>query len=211
MNNDKKKILPLVCQAILNAGGDYVLPAKMNQESLFCAIEKLFQDTPDAADTDLRIHPVLGEPYDIHKTVEKAHGRLETRCLKASTSLNEYLDCPGVSQVFQYSYSYKDLNTGEEKHKIHYGITSLSPKKASAERLLSLRRGHWSIENKSHWMRDTLLGEDTSSVRCGAIPQVMAALRNTALSVFRFTGATRIADMMKYYASNPKLAVNIIK
>ena len=199
------------CQAIINAGGDYVLPAKKNQESLFCAIEKLFQDTPDAADTDLRIHPVLGEPYDIHKTVEKAHGRLETRCLKASTSLNEYLDWPGISQVFQYRYSYKDLNTGEEKHKIHYGITSLSPKEASAERLLSLRRGHWSIENKSHWMRDTLLGEDTSPVRCGAIPQVMAALRNTALSVFRFTGATRIADMMKYYASNPKLAVNIIK
>ena len=39
----------------------------------------------------------------------------------------------------------------------------------------------------------------------------MAALRNTALAVFRFTGATRIADMMKYYASNSKLAVNIIK
>ncbi len=53
---------------------------------------------------------------------------------------------------------------------------------ASAERLLSLRRGHWSIENKLHWMRDTLLGEDTSPVRCGAIPQVMAALRNTVLS-----------------------------
>ena len=199
------------CQAIINAGGDYVLPVKMNQKSLFSAIEKLFQDTPDTADTDLRIHPVLGEPYDIHKTVEKAHGRLETRCLKASTSLNEYLDWPGVSQVFQYRYSYKDLNTGEEKHKIHYGITSLSPKEASAERLLSLRRGHWSIENKSHWMRDTLLGEDTSSVRSGAIPQVMAALRNTALSVFRFTGATRIADMMKYYASNPKLVANLIK
>ena len=116
-----------------------------------------------------------------------------------------------IPQVFQYRYSYKDLNTGEEKHKIHYGITNLSPKEASVERLLSLRRGHGSIENKSHWMRDTLLGEDTSPVRSGAIPQVMAALRNTALSVVRFTGTTRIADMMKYYASNPKLAVNIIK
>ena len=131
--------------------------------------------------------------------------------MKASTSLNEYIDLPGVSQVFQYRYSYKNPNTGEETQKIHYGITSLPLEEASAERLLSLRRGHWSIENKSHWMRDTLLGKDTSPVRCGAIPQVTAALRNTALSVFRFTGATRIADMMKYYASNPKLAVNIIK
>ena len=59
-------------------------------------------------------------------------------------------------------------------------------------------------------MRDTLLGEDTSTVRCGAIPQVMAALRNSPLSVFRFAGVTRIADTMKYYASKPKLAVNLI-
>ena len=121
--------------------------------------------------------------------------------MKASTSLNEYIDLPGVSQVFQYRYSYKNPNTGEETQKIHYGITSRPLEEASAERLLSLRRGHWSIENKSHWMRDTLLGKDTSPVRCGAIPQVTAALRNTTLSVFLFTGATRIADMMKYYAS----------
>jgi hypothetical protein len=113
--------------------------------------------------------------------------------------------------VIQYRSTYKNLKTGEETHKVHYGITSLNPEAASAERLLTLRRGHWSIENKSHWMRDTLLGEDASPVRCGAIPQVMAALRNTALSVFRFTGVTRIADTMKYYASNPKLAVNMIK
>jgi hypothetical protein len=113
--------------------------------------------------------------------------------------------------VIQYRYTYKNLNTAKETHKVHYGITSLNPEAASAERLLTLWRGHWSIENKSHWMRDTLLGEDASPVRCGAIPQVMAALRNTALSVFRFTGVTRIADTMKYYASNPKLAVNMIK
>ncbi|MDE0318179.1 MAG: hypothetical protein OXM61_25135 [Candidatus Poribacteria bacterium] len=55
-----------------------------------------------------------------------------------------------------------------------------------------------------------VLGEDVSPVRCGGIPQIMAALRNTALSVFRFSGITRIADKMKYYASKPKLAVNLI-
>ena len=88
--------------------------------------------------------------------------------------------------------------------------SSLKPEEASAERLLTLRRGHWSIENKSHWMRDMFLEEDVSPVRCGAIPQAMAALHNTALSAFRFAGITRIADKMKYYASKPKLAVNLI-
>ena len=153
----------------------------------------------------------MREPIAIHETTEKSHGRLQTRCLKASTSLNDYLDWPGIAQVIQYHWTDKNLKTGEETHKVHYGRTSLNPEEASAERLLTGQRGHWSIENKSHWMRGTLLGEDASPVRCGAIPQVMAALRNTALSVFRFTGVTRIVDAMKYYASNPKLAVNMIK
>jgi len=113
--------------------------------------------------------------------------------------------------VIQYRYTDKYLKTGEETTKVHYGITSLTPEAASAKCLLEIRRGHWSIENKSHGMRDTLLGEDASPVRCGAIPEVMAANRNTALSVFRFAGITRIADKMKYLASKPKLAVNLIK
>ena len=196
------------CHAIIEGDGDYLLPVKDNQPDLLGAIEKLFQDIPDTlCDTT---HPILGDPIYIHETVEKSHGRLQTRCIKASTSLNDYLDWPGIAQVIQYRYTYKNLKTGEERHKAHYGITSLNPDEASAKRLVALRRGHWSIENKSHWMRDTLLGEDASPVRCGAIPQVMAALRNTALSVFRFAGITRIADKMKYYASKPKLVVNLI-
>ena len=186
-----------------------MLPVKDNHPDLLDAIEKLFQDVPDTLSEDIT-HPVLGEPIHIHETVEKSHGRLQIRCIKASASLNAYLDWPGVAQVVQYRYTYKKPNTKEETHKVHYGITSLKPEQASAERLLALRRGHWSIENKSHWMRDVLLGEDTSPVRTEAIPQVMAALRRTALSVFRFAGITRIADKMKYYASKPILAVNMI-
>ena len=197
------------CHAIIGANADYVLPVKNNHPDLYTDIQELFQGVPDTLSEDTT-HPLLGHPIYAHETTEKSHGRLETRCLKASTSLNEYLDWPGIEQVFQYHYSRKNLNTGEEKVKVHYGITSLSPGEASAERLLELRRGHWSIENKSHWMRDTLLGEDTSSVRCGAIPQVMAALRNAALAVLRFAGVTRIADEIRYLVSKPKLAVNLI-
>ena len=113
--------------------------------------------------------------------------------------------------MIQYRYIHKNPNTGEETTKVNYGRTSLTPEEASAEHLLELRRGHWSIENKSHWIRNTQLGEDASSVRCGAIPQVMAeTLRNAALAVLRFAGVTSIADKIKYYASKPLLAVNLI-
>ena len=49
-------------------------------------------------------------------------------------------------------------------------------------------------------MRDTLLGEDTSSVQGGAIPQVKAALRNTALSVSDSKELHGFVDMMEYYS-----------
>ena len=143
---------------------------------------------------------------------DKEHGRLETRCLKASTALNAYLkDWPGLAQVIEYRTIRKNMHTGKETHKVQYGITRLDPKEASAERLLTIRRGHWSIENRVHWMRDTIFGEDASPVRCGVIPQVRAAMRNTAMSVLRFAGYTAIADATKYFASKPKLTVNLIK
>ena len=188
------------CEQVVDAGGDYMQPVKKNQKFMFWAIETLFQSDKD----------LLSDDAAACETYEKGHGRLETRCLKTSTTLNHYLDWPGLAQVIQYRYTYKNMCTGKETHKVHYGITSLQPAEASAERLLTLRRGHWSIENKSHWVRDTVLGEDASPVRCGAIPQVMAALRNTALSVLRFAGYTAISDTIKYLASKPKLAVNLI-
>ncbi len=134
------------------------------------------------------------------------------RCLKASTALNAYLtDWPGLAQVIEYRQVRKNMRTGEETHKAQYGITSLSPEEASAERLLTIRRGHWTIENKVHWVRDYVFREDVSPVRCGAIPQVIAAMRNTAMSVLRFAGHTAIAKATRYFASKPKLAVKLIK
>ena len=61
-----------------------------------------------------------------------------------------------------------------------------------------------------HWVRDTVLGEDASQARTGSIPEVMAALRNTVLSVLRFNGHTKIAETLRFFAANPKLAVKLM-
>ena len=90
-------------------------------------------------------------------------------------------------------------------------LICIRPEEASAERLLTGLRGHWAIENKVHWVRDVVFREDVSPVRCGAIPQVMAAMRRTAMSVLRFAGYTAIAKATQYFASKPKLTVKLIK
>ena len=128
------------CQEIIEGNGDYVLPVKNNHPDLCDDIQKLFQDVPDTLSEDTT-HPQLGDPIYTHETFEKSHGRIETRCLKASTSLNAYPDWPGIEQVIQYRYIHENPNTAEETTQVHYGITSLTPEEATAERLLELRRG----------------------------------------------------------------------
>ena len=91
-----------------------------------------------------------------------------------------------------------------------YGVTSLSPKRVRPEGLLRLVRQHWQIEHQLHWVRDVTFDEDRSQVRCGRIPQVMAAFRNTAIGVMHWAGETNIAAACRRFAAQPWLAFALI-
>ena len=90
------------------------------------------------------------------------------RRLTASSALADYLNWPGLQQVFEIERTVTYKRTGQQRREVVYGITSLPPPRTDAARLLSLVRQHWSIENKSHWVRDVTYDEDRSQVRCGA-------------------------------------------
>ena len=100
--------------------------------------------------------------------------------------------------------------TGQERAEVVYGVTSLRPERATPGRVLELVRGHWAIENKSHWVRDVTFDEDRSQVRCGNIPQVMAALRNTTIGLLRLAGHTNIAAACRRLAAQPAQALGLI-
>ena len=55
-------------------------------------------------------------------------------------------------------------------------------------------------------MRDVTLGEDASRVHKGGGPQVLAAVRNAALTWLRSKGETNIAQAVWHYAQYPVLA-----
>lgn len=48
---------------------------------------------------------------------------------------------------------------------------------------MHLLRGQWTIENTVHYVRDFSYDEDRSTVRSGRGPQVMATLRNLAITL----------------------------
>ncbi|HKS44178.1 MAG TPA: hypothetical protein VJT49_03485 [Amycolatopsis sp.] len=59
-----------------------------------------------------------------------------------------------------------------------YAVTSLTAEQARPAELAAYIRGHWTCENKLHWVRDVTLGEDLSRVRTGGGPRMMASLHN---------------------------------
>ena len=80
------------------------------------------------------------------------------------------------------------------------GVTSLTVSQATPERILSLNRGEWEIENRLHYVRDMTYDEDRSQVRKGNRPQAMAGIRNLAISLLRLAGANSIAAATRYFA-----------
>jgi len=136
---------------------------------------------------------------DTVTTLDKGHGRRERRTLKATTALNEYLDWPGVAQVGQVESEV--VKDGKITQETRYFITSVSRSVADAGQLLKWARGHWSIENRSHYVRDVTMGEDSSRIRKRSGPQVMAAMRNATIGFLRTTGVANVAEALRRNAS----------
>lgn len=149
----------------------------------------------------------------LHRAQEttRGHGRLEVRDLTASADVPVgYLGFPSIAQVFCLTREVLVKKTGQLRQETVYGITSLSVSEASASRLLSLVRGHWTIENRSHYVRDVTFGEDVCRVRSGGAGQVLAALRNVCISLIRLSGSANVAGSRRYYAARPKEALHLI-
>ena len=187
-----------VAQTIVDKGGDYVMIVKDNQPQLRADIELVFALPP------------TGDRQETARTVDIGHGRIEQRNITTSEALVGYSDWPGLAQVFELGRYVITQKTTEERVEVVYGVTSLSPERGTPERLLELVRGHWQIENQSHWVRDVTFDEDRSQVRCGNIPQVMAALRNTTIGLLRGAGYSNIAAACRRFAAQPDLALTLI-
>lgn len=82
-------------------------------------------------------------------------------------------------------------------HEVEYAVTSLAAGRADASRLINLWRGHWGIENRLHWLRDTAWQEDRCRIRVGAAPQNLAAFRNAAINLLRLAKVTNITAALR--------------
>jgi predicted transposase YbfD/YdcC len=186
-----------LCQQVLDRGGDYLLIVKGNQPTLYHTLLRTF---------DPQARPLLA--CQEIRTIEKGHGRIEIRELRATADPLALPDWPGVAQLFRLERIWWEH--GRRKQQVRYGITSLPPAIATAQRLLQLKRGHWLTENRGHRAKDVSLGEDASLVHTGHGPNVCSVLRNTALSLLHRAGHHAITARLRYHAQYPQEAVALL-
>jgi predicted transposase YbfD/YdcC len=200
VTGDAKFAQKAVVETVLAQGGDYVFVVKGNQPTLQADIATLFSESQVVADTITHCRTV------------NLHGqRIEQRMLQASTALTAaYCQWPGLQQVFQTERRVINKKTGCISSETSYGISSLSASRADARRLAIITRGHWGIENRLHWVRDAVFGEDRCRVRSGQAPQVLAAMRNLAISLFRLAGFASVTAGLRHYAAHQRAATYLV-
>lgn len=177
------------CEVITKRGGGYVFVVKGNQPKLEEDIALFFENPP------------LKAEITNYQTFEKSKGRVEVRTIWMSQELTEYLDWPGLTHVFKVQRDRSDKN--QKISETVYGIASLPKEYASAKHLSSYLRGHWSIENNLHRVRDVSFGEDKSTIRKGHAPEVMAGLRNLVISIFQRGNVKSYPQAFRRFSAHP--------
>lgn len=174
---------------------------KQNQPTLYAAVQLVFDEPP------LPRRP--GESHST-RTVAKAHGRWERRTLATTTALNDYVRWPGTAQVLRRICRRSHERTGRIETEVTYAITSLPPTLAGPAELEHIWRGHWTIENRLHYVRDETFREDRCQVHGRTSAQAFAALRNAVISLFRAHGWSNLAAATRRYAAQPQRLLQLI-
>ena len=168
-----------IVETIREGGSDYLLAVKENQAHLFEDVQYLFE----ALDT---AQGMKSAPYQYAKSVNKGHGRIETReCwatdreehLSLLRKRQQWKDLKSVVRIISHRQIGETLEV-----QTRYFISSLP---AEAKTILKAKRSHWKIENQLHWVLDIALREDESRVRQDNAAENLAVLRHMALNLLK--------------------------
>lgn len=175
-----------IAKEITEADADYVLALKGNQETVHREVKEFLDHTlaekqkprPVGAKLAVAVRSLASL-----ETVEKDHGRLETRRYYQSTELGWFADLSqweGLKSVGMVE-SIREMD-GKSSVERRYYLSSLS---LNVELFARAVRSHWAVENKLHWVMDVCFREDHSRARAGYAAENLATLRRLALNLLK--------------------------
>jgi predicted transposase YbfD/YdcC len=103
-----------------------------------------------------------------------------------------------------------ELKSGKVTREVSYALTSLSPERADAATLEALWRGHWTIENRVHYVRDVTFGEDGGHAAAGSTARALASMRNALLFLFRRAGWHLVPAALAHYGASVRRALSLV-
>ncbi len=171
------------CQLIINSGNDYVIAVKDHQPTLHRQI-KWIAGFP--------------KPATRHIATEKTRDRLTRRTVEVFhdlTGINPQWS--GIKSLIRVQRV--GTRAGKPYHQVVCYISSLI---GTAKEFACGIRGHWSIENRLHWVKDVVLNEDNSTIRMGNAPANLSIIRAMALNVLRRNGYPSITIAQRFLSND---------
>jgi predicted transposase YbfD/YdcC len=164
-----------VAKEIHEADADYVLALKANQGLLHAEVQAFLDDA--------QTRGFAGMAHQFTQTVEKDHGRIETRRYWITEQIGWLVDKDQWDAL-------RSVGMVEALREVEGKLTTqrryyLSSLPAQVERFAAAVRRHWEIENCVHWVLDVQMGEDRCAVRQQNAAQNLAALRALCLNQLR--------------------------
>jgi len=164
-----------IADKIVAHKADYLLALKGNQPTLEADVVDYFRTAPAAE-------------LVTKTTVEKAHGRIETRTYTASKFVDWIVSersYPGQPRFTTIKTIVKvDTRTEHADRSTFDTRTYISSVPLDIERIAKGVRGHWGVESM-HWLLDVEFKDDLSRYRSGHGAKNMAVIRRFALDLIR--------------------------
>lgn len=184
-----------LCEQIVLAGGDYVLPVKANQSKMLETIAEVFVPAPVSAG-----HSRVDLPEACVQTLSSGHGRIEYRYLTVSSQLNNYLDWPHLGQVFRLQRVVQRQKTNKITYQVIFGVSSLTTDGCSPQHLMALVRDHWQIENRLHYVRDVTFREDACTIRETKRQRILACINNLVIGLIRQCDFNFVPEARRFFS-----------
>jgi predicted transposase YbfD/YdcC len=166
---------PKVAEQIIDQQADYLLAVKENQPTLHAEMENFFSQA----------HAVNWEDveHSTHKTVEKDHGRVETREIKVVNDLEwlpQKASWKKLTSLVEIKATREHVNDGKRESATRLYISS---RLGTARDFAQWARDHWSVENNCHWELDVIFQEDGVQMDVGNSAENLGIFRRLAMNM----------------------------
>lgn len=166
---------------IIEGGNDYVITVKGNQPRLLTQLKTIAEDQ---------------KPCERFVAIEKIRGRTTCRIASVFTDLGgidlNWLGAKSLIQVERIG-----IRAGKKYLQINYYISSLLSEAITfAEGI----RQHWGIENRLHWVKDVIFGEDAAPISNYNAATNWSIIRNIAINLARRGGYDSLTKAERFLA-----------